>query len=205
MLNTSINFIPNNNIYEILKKNYIEKSLSHSIIIYGEKGIGKSTFVKFFTLQIFNNFKDHYQKFTKSTHIDLINSNAHPNFMLIDKEIDEKLFKNVYARYQNKVSELKCEEATLKSLNKSVFRDVNSAVLLLENLSDFYKKINYQLKQKLVSSVFPENLIFDGKKYRTTKPDKLVDLIFLLTKDLQSIKRKKVSKILTSLLEPPPH
>ena len=90
MLNTSINFIPNNNIYEILKKVYIEKSLSHSIIIYGEKGIGKSTFVKFFTLQIFNNFKDHYQKFIKSTHIDLINSNAHPNFMLIDKEIDEK-------------------------------------------------------------------------------------------------------------------
>jgi transcription elongation factor Elf1 len=122
----------------------------------------------------------------------------------VDKEIDEKLFKNVYARYQNKVSELKCEEATLKSLNKSVFRDVNSAVLLLENLSDFYKKINYQLKQKLVSSVFPENLIFDGKKYRTTKPNKLVELIFLLGKDLQSTKRKKVSQKAHQSLKAPP-
>tara|TARA_B100000902_G_scaffold390587_1_gene439767 strand:- start:1141 stop:1464 length:324 start_codon:yes stop_codon:yes gene_type:complete len=96
------------------------------------------------------------------------------------------------------------EKDVMKSLNKSVFRDIKNSVVLLENLSSFYKKINYKLKQKLISSVFPENLTFDGKEYRTTKPSKLVELIFLLIKDLQGSKRKMVSQKAHQSLKAPP-
>ena len=56
----------------------------------------RSTHEKFFNLpyglaiQIFNNFKDINQKISDFNHISLINSNAHPNFTLIEKKIDEK-------------------------------------------------------------------------------------------------------------------
>ena len=90
MSNIPISFIGNNNLYEIIKNNYSERKLSNSIIIYGEKGIGKSTFVRFLAIQIFNNFKDLTQKISDFNHISLINSNAHPNFILIEKKIDEK-------------------------------------------------------------------------------------------------------------------
>ena len=90
MSDNPLTFIGNNNIYEIIKNTYQERSLSHSIIIHGEKGIGKSTFVRFLAIQIFNNFKDLTQKIFDFNHISLINSNAHPNFILIEKKIDEK-------------------------------------------------------------------------------------------------------------------
>ena len=90
MFNIPITFIGNNHLFEIIKNSYLENSLSHSIIIYGEKGIGKATFVRYLTIQIFNKFQNLPEKNTKSNHINLLNSNAHPNYMFIDKEIDEK-------------------------------------------------------------------------------------------------------------------
>ena len=57
MSNTPITLIGNNNLYEIIKNSYLESSLSNSIIIHGEKGIGKSFFAYYFVIQIFNNFK----------------------------------------------------------------------------------------------------------------------------------------------------
>ena len=48
----------NNNlkIFNQFKKNYIDYNLKHSIILYGEKGIGKFTFIKYFICELFNNF-----------------------------------------------------------------------------------------------------------------------------------------------------
>ena len=84
-----INFIGNNNLYEIIKGRYLEGSLSNSIIIYGEKGIGKSTFIRFLTIKIFNNFIENNLEISQCKHTRLINSNTHPNYILIDKEIDQ--------------------------------------------------------------------------------------------------------------------
>ncbi len=90
MSDTPINFIGNINLYETIKNSYLKGSLSHSIIIHGEKGIGKSTFIRFLTNQIFNKFNESPQIRSELKHEILINSNAHPNYILIDKEFDEK-------------------------------------------------------------------------------------------------------------------
>ena len=76
MSNIPKTFIGNNNLYEIIKNSYKEVSLSHSIIIHGKKGIGKSTFVRFLTIQIFNNFKNYPQGLSEFNHISLIKSNV---------------------------------------------------------------------------------------------------------------------------------
>ena len=86
----SENFNDNKDILKKLKENYLNSSLAHSSIIYGEKGIGKSTFVKYFTNKIFTNFSHNMDEVKKSKHTNLIINNSHPNLMIISKLIDEK-------------------------------------------------------------------------------------------------------------------
>ena len=79
----------NNDLFKLLKNNYLESTFSHSTLIYGDKGIGKSTFVKMFVKNIFNNFSKNNNNLT-NIHNKLIESNSHPNFKIITKLIDEK-------------------------------------------------------------------------------------------------------------------
>ena len=81
--------INNEVLYSKLKESFKKLTLSNSVIIYGEKGIGKSTFVKNFIEQLFVNFKN-IDNNNLSKHTILLKNNTHPNFRLITNQIDEK-------------------------------------------------------------------------------------------------------------------
>ena len=90
LLNTeSFSFDTNREILIKFEKSYLKSNLPHSIIIYGEKGIGKSTFVKYFVNKLFNNFSEK-NNILDTKHATLINNNSHPNFLVISKLFDEK-------------------------------------------------------------------------------------------------------------------
>ena len=80
-------------IFITLKENLINKTLSNSLIFYGNKGIGKSTLA----YSLINNvFDEIYKENPSSNHANLIYNNSHPNVRLLRKEYDEKTkkFKN---------------------------------------------------------------------------------------------------------------
>ncbi len=87
---SNLYFNNNQELFEIIKKSYLKSNLSHSTLIYGEKGIGKSTFIKHLIDNIFNNFSDYDISINTSKHLRLILNNSHPNFIYISKLIDEK-------------------------------------------------------------------------------------------------------------------
>ena len=58
----------------------------------------------------------------------------------------------------------------------------------------FFKDAPVEVKIKLLSSMFPEKIEFDGKKYRTNTYNKVLDLIFKETKKLQGKENKKVEE-----------
>ena len=75
------------NIFAILKKNLENKTLSKSLIFYGNKGIGKSTLA----YSLINNvFDEIYKENPSSNHTNLIYNNSHPNLRVLRKEYDEK-------------------------------------------------------------------------------------------------------------------
>ncbi len=53
---------------------------------------------------------------------------------------------------------------------------IDDAVELLTNLENTYKKKDTATKQHIVSSIFPSKLIFDNKKVRTIKINRVVSL-----------------------------
>ena len=72
---------------EYLINSYKKNNLNNSIIISGQKGIGKNYFLKLFIKEIFtmsiqSNNLDH--------HLNLIDTNSHPNVKYLSREIDEK-------------------------------------------------------------------------------------------------------------------
>ncbi len=80
-------------IFTTLKENLINKTLSNSLIFYGNKGIGKSTLAYSLINYVFD---DIYINNSSSNHTNLIYNNSHPNIRLLQKEYDEKTkkFKN---------------------------------------------------------------------------------------------------------------
>jgi site-specific DNA recombinase len=52
-------------------------------------------------------------------------------------------------------------------------------------------------KRVIIGSIYPEKLTFDGFKYRTTRVNEAVELIYMLTKVSAKKKQDKPKKILT--------
>ncbi len=80
-------------IFTTLKENLINKTLSNSLMFYGNKGIGKSTLAYSLINYVFDEI---YINNSSSNHTNLIYNNSHPNIRLLQKEYDEKTkkFKN---------------------------------------------------------------------------------------------------------------
>ncbi len=60
-------------------------------------------------------------------------------------------------------------------------------------------------KQRLISSIFPENIEFDGKKCRTTRINDVLRYILQIDKELGENKKGQISKnlSLSHLVVPP--
>ena len=54
-----------------------------------------------------------------------------------------------------------------------------------------------EVKIKLIGSMFPEKIEFDGKEYRTKNYNKVLDLIFQETKQLRGEEKEKGESVLT--------
>ena len=71
-------------IFTTLKKNLINKTLSNSLIFYGNKGIGKTTLAYSLINFIFDKI---YINNSLSNHSNLIYNNSHPNVETSSKRI----------------------------------------------------------------------------------------------------------------------
>ena len=60
-----------------------------------------------------------------------------------------------------------------------------TAIKALSRLKRMYLDGDVQTKRALLSCIFREKLLFDGKKYRTTRLNEAAALIFHITKNLR--------------------
>jgi site-specific DNA recombinase len=65
---------------------------------------------------------------------------------------------------------------------------VEKAINFISNLGKTYAESDLTVKSKLLSSIFPEKLVFDGKKCRTTRINELLWQTLLIDKGFKKIK-----------------
>jgi hypothetical protein len=64
---------------------------------------------------------------------------------------------------------------------------------MLQYLPQYFINARADIKQKIISSIFPDKLIFDGKNYRTTRIKEVLSLIFKNINGLGELQKEKVA------------
>ena len=78
------------------------------------------------------------------------------------------------------------------NLNNSLEKGVG----VLANLDKMYESADLQGKKQILGSIFPEDLIFDGKKCRTPRINAVLRLILLIDNNKQKTKSGQISEFL---------
>ena len=147
-------------IFLTLKENIINRTLSNSLIFYGNKGIGKSTLAYFL---INNVFDEIYKENPSSNHTNLIYNNSHPNVRVLKKEYDEKTkkFKNNIIINQIRELESFIYQFSIDASPRFILIDssddlnINSSNALLKILEEPKKNIYIILITNKISKLLP--------------------------------------------------
>ena len=145
---------------KLLVDNYKSNSLHSSIILYGEKGIGKKTFINKFLNDIFINSLEGKNYLH---HLNLLNNNTHPNVRIIERIFDNKSKKiksNITIEQIRNLKKFVNESPSIKNLSKFIIIDsaddlnVNATNSLLKTLEEpkfdtFIFLISHQLSHLL--------------------------------------------------------
>ena len=111
--------------------------------------------------------------------------------MLIDGKIDKDDFHRMKSRIQTAINDIQAKIDVLQSNKKSIAPQLNYSLSLLNNLDRVLLEAPVETKIKMLGSMFPEKIEFDGKNYRTASYNKVLDLIYQNTNTLREHKNEK--------------
>ena len=97
-------------------------------------------------------------------------------------------------RYEKQIQELQGRIELLQSDTKELKEKINYSVNIIANLRNFMLDAPVKTKCKILSSMFPQKIEFDGEKYRTHDYHKVLDLIFQETNKLRGYGEKESEK-----------
>ena len=121
-----------------------------------------------------------------------------------DKYLDGEIAKadcdEAISRNQQKANELKERIQVLKTPNRGLLEPkLNYSMLLINNLSAYIREGSVTVKTKLISSMFPEKIEFDGSEYRTNSYNKVLDLIYQQTNKLKGKEKETDNSVSDSV------
>ena len=104
----------------------------------------------------------------------------------IDGELDKVSYNRLLERYSNEADSLKERIALVETPNNvKVEPKLGYAISLISNIDRFILDAPVSLKIKLLGSMFPQKIEFDGKNYRTKSYNKVLDFIYHQTNKLR--------------------
>ena len=113
--------------------------------------------------------------------------------LYLDGEISKQERDESIERNQKEADKLQERINMLLNPNSSNIKPkMKYSISLINNIDTFFQDAPVEVKIKLLSSIFPEKIEFDGKKYRTNSYNKVLDLIYQQTKQLRGGENKKV-------------
>ena len=124
--------------------------------------------------------------------------------LFVDGKITHDTYNSAYTRYANESESNKQELDNLSQSNTAFKQNLEKAYRILESFDTLYNQSDIYGKQRLISSIFPENIEFDGKKCRTTRINDVLRYILQIDKELGQKNKGQISKklSLSRLVEP---
>ena len=97
-------------------------------------------------------------------------------------------------RYEKQIQEFQERIELLQTDTKGLKEKIDYSVNIIANLRNFMIDAPVKTKCKILSSMFPKKIEFDGEKYRTTEYNQVLDLIFQETNKLRGYEEKESEK-----------
>ena len=114
--------------------------------------------------------------------------------LLVDGTISPKVYGQTLNRYTKQRDQITTSLHGLNTSDSEYKGLIENAFLHLENFKQTYTNSPIMHKKKLISSIFPEKIEFDGKKCRTTRINDVLRYILQIDKELDENKKGQISK-----------
>ncbi|RYD75872.1 MAG: recombinase family protein, partial [Sphingobacteriales bacterium] len=109
----------------------------------------------------------------------------------IDGTFDNDLLKETVQRYNEQISGLEIKQERLRALGNDTAEKIEYTLSLLQNFQKIISDSPVVVKDKLLCSIFPEKLEFDGRNYRTQKMNSAMEIFALKYNELGLYKNEK--------------
>jgi site-specific DNA recombinase len=129
----------------------------------------------------------------KSTDISIKKTKSRKEMLLnksLDGIIDDETFKAKNKELSDEIEKLKYERGQINNYEKDSMEFIKFGIHIIKNVGTFFEKATINTKQKLISSVFKEKLVFNGERYRTPILNKGVELISKSISALEGLENK---------------
>ena len=108
----------------------------------------------------------------------------------MDDKIDAKTYTDLNQGVDVDIRHLKSLiEGVRTAIRTNLTPKLDYAITLINNVEQYFMDAPIEVKQRLLSLIFPEKVEFDGKTFRTTKINAVFDLINNETKQLRQQKK----------------
>ena len=100
--------------------------------------------------------------------------------LLLKEEIDAQDFREIKRENEKKIEMLEVRLIEASRVSTNIEPLLEKAVSNLAHLDELYKEGDVKRKRVIIGSIYPEKLTFDGFRYRTTRVNEAVELIYAL-------------------------
>ncbi|HEY4875431.1 MAG TPA: hypothetical protein VIH86_07650 [Puia sp.] len=109
----------------------------------------------------------------------------------VNEEIDAEDFKMIKMECEQERTSLESEFISLNFVSEPIEKLLNQVFANMPQLDILYDRGPISDQRKIISSIFPGKLIFDGNEYRTIRTNEVVSLICSVGKAFSEIEKEK--------------
>lgn len=114
--------------------------------------------------------------------------------LMLDGKLDPDEYVNIKTRLSVQTVELNNKISQLKTSNNEIMTYARSGMNLLANITETYSRSSIQMKHKIVGSIFPNLLSFDGKNCRTPKLNSIFALFASVDQGFDKMKKGQLTR-----------
>ena len=98
--------------------------------------------------------------------------------------LDRNSYERLRISYRGKLTELRTQLVMVKESQDGLLEQFNKGMNLLTNLTSRYSQASLHQKERILGSLFPGKLVFDGQSFRANR---LNDVLTLISKDFKGL------------------
>ena len=114
--------------------------------------------------------------------------------LFLEGNLKDESYNRITENCERQIQELKGRIELLQTDTKELKEKIDYSVNIIANLRNFMLDAPVKVKCKILSSMFPQKIEFDGEKYRTHSYNQVLDLIFQETNKLRGYGEKESAK-----------